>query len=212
MGPILCYFAHCFSAPAGEVMKNDRLTRRLFLQGSGAFASQSALRTALPAVFALAEVACSRREDTVEFAVLSNLEAIEFEAIAARILPTTDTPGAVEAGVIWFFDSAFDALMKDSLAAARDGLDNLQSSLGGKQFSALDVAAQDQALQAIEDSPFFDLMRNMTIYGFFGMSQYGGNRDNVGWQLLGVEVPLHTWQPPFGYYDAEYRQEANNGE
>jgi gluconate 2-dehydrogenase gamma chain len=193
-------------------MKGNRLTRRLFLQGSGAFASQSALRTALPGVFALAEVACSRREETRKFAVLTDREAIEFEAIAARILPTTDTPGAVEAGVIWFFDSAFDALMKDDLGAARQGLDDLQSSLGGQQFSALDDTAQDRALEAIEDGQFFDLMRNMTIYGFFGMSQYGGNRDNLGWQLLGVDDPVHTWQPPFGFYDAEYMLEENNGE
>lgn len=194
------------------MMIGDRLTRRLFLTGSGAFASRSALRTALPGVFALAEVACSKRDEPREFAILTHSESIEFEAIAARILPTTDTPGAVEAGVIWFFDSAFESLLKNELGAARKGLGELQSSLEGNRFSTLDEAAQDRALARLQDSEFFDLMRNMTIYGFFGMSHYGGNRDNVGWRLLGVDDPLHTWQPPFGYYDADYILADSNGE
>jgi hypothetical protein len=44
----------------------------------------------------------------------------------------------------------------------------------------------------------------MTIAGFFGMSSYGGNRDNLGWKLLGLDGEHHAWQSPFGYYDAEY--------
>ena len=193
-------------------MNGDRPTRRLFLQGSGALAGRSVLRLALPGVIALAEAACSKRDESRNFAILTVSESIEFEAIASRILPTTDTPGAVEAGVIWFMDTAFESLMKNDLGAARKGLDNLQVSLDGGRFSGLEADAQDRALARIEDSEFFVLMRNMTIYGFFGMSHYGGNRDNIGWRLLGVDEPIHTWQSPFGFYDAEYMQAENSGE
>lgn len=193
-------------------MRNDQVTRRLFVKGASALAGNSALRAAMPGVFALAEAACTAREQATGFTTLSDAEAAEFEAIAARILPATDSPGAVEAGVIWFMDNAFATLMQDQLGAARQGLDELQATLGGKLFSTLDDATQDRHLADIEGTQFFALLRNMTIYGYFGMSRYGGNRDNVGWRLLGVADPRHTWQPPFGYYDAEYMRGEQNGE
>ena len=42
----------------------------------------------------------------------------------------------------------------------------------------------------------------MTIYGFFAMSDHGGNADHLSWALIGFEGH-GAWQPPFGYYDAE---------
>ena len=32
----------------------------------------------------------------------------------------------------------------------------------------------------------------MTIFGFFAMSRYGGNRDEIGWKLLGFEPSRHV--------------------
>ena len=37
----------------------------------------------------------------------------------------------------------------------------------------------------------------------FSLPEYGGNRDGVGWKLLGFE-DQHVFQPPFGYYDRDY--------
>ncbi len=193
-------------------MNQDQLTRRLFLQGSGSLAGSTMVRAALPGVFALAQAACTARDEGMSFVVLSDAEATAFGAIAARIIPTTDTPGAREAGVVHFMDKAFASFMKQDLESARLGLDELHSKLDGKPFSDLTEDEQDQHLTDIEDTPFFILMRTMTIYGFFGMQRYGGNIANVGRKTVGVQEPLHTWQPPFGYYDAEYMQGAQNGE
>ena len=63
-----------------------------------------------------------------------------------------------------------------------------------------------------EQSPFFQGARFLTIFGVFGMSSYGGNRDDIGWKLLGMDGPPHAWSYPFGYYDAEYMEEQKNGE
>jgi hypothetical protein len=41
----------------------------------------------------------------------------------------------------------------------------------------------------------------------FSNPSYGGNRDEVGWKLIGFEAP-HPWQPPFGYYDADYAEKG----
>ena len=49
---------------------------------------------------------------------------------------------------------------------------------------------------------FFELLRTHTLYGFVGNPSYGGNRDRVGWKLIGFEDRM-AYQPPFGYYDGE---------
>jgi gluconate 2-dehydrogenase gamma chain len=187
-------------------MSVENLTRRLFLQGS---AGAALMRTGTAGLLAIAESACTARDEASAFETLSAAEAREFEAIAARILPTTDTPGAREAGVIWFMDKAFGSFGAEFYAEAQKGLAEFQSAIaanfpGAKTFSDLDEADQDRHLQAEQDSEFFELMRTVTILGFFSMSKYGGNRDNIGWNLLGLPAGHAAWQPPFGHYDAEY--------
>ena len=58
----------------------------------------------------------------------------------------------------------------------------------------------------------FNLMWAMTIFGFFSMEKYGGNRDQVGWELIGFEGGHGPWQYPFGYYDAQVHGETHDGE
>jgi gluconate 2-dehydrogenase gamma chain len=195
-------------------MNVDQVTRRLFLQ-SGAGAAFA--RTGLTGLIAIAESACTARDESAAFTTLSAADAREFEAIAARIIPATDTPGAREAGVVWFMDKAFGTVDADYFGDAKDGLAAFQTSIasaftGAQKFSDLDESDQDQYLQSTEDSKFFGMMRFMTIMGFFAMSKYGGNRDDVGWKLLGLDAQHHGWQSPFGYYDAEYMKDAQNGE
>jgi gluconate 2-dehydrogenase gamma chain len=43
------------------------------------------------------------------------------------------------------------------------------------------------------------------MYGFLGNPSYGGNRDRIGWKLIGFEDRM-AYQPPFGYYDAQERK------
>lgn len=195
-------------------MSIDQLTRRLFLQSS---ASTAFARAGLAGLIAIAQSACTSRDESAAFSKLTQADAREFEAIAARILPTSDTPGAREAGVIWFMDKAFDSFDADYFGFAKDGLADFQVSIAGafagaQKFSDLDESDQDQYLQSQEKSEFFGLMHFMTVMGFFAMSKYGGNRDDVGWKLLGLDAHHQGWQPPFGYYDAEYVKDAQNGE
>lgn len=195
-------------------MSIDHLTRRLFLQSG---ASTAFARAGLAGLVAVAESACTSRDESAAFTTLTPELAREFEAIASRILPTTDTPGAIEAGVIWFMDKAFGSFDADYFGDAKNGLAAFQESIasafpGARKFSDLDEADQDRHLASQEDSAFFSHMRFLTIMGFFAMSKYGGNRGDVGWKLVGVDAQNHGWQPPFGFYDAEFRKEASHGE
>jgi hypothetical protein len=41
------------------------------------------------------------------------------------------------------------------------------------------------------------------VAGVFSDPSYGGNRDHAGFTLIGMEHAA-AYQPPFGWYDAEY--------
>jgi hypothetical protein len=190
-------------------MSSDALTRRMFLQGSGTLTGSIMMRAGVPAFIAVSQAACTAKEEAAAFENITNAEAREIIAIAARILPTTDTPGATEAGAVYFFDKAFGTFFAELAGPARGMLAGLQSGVssgypGAELFSDLDSADQDEYLQSVEQTPFFQGARFMTLAGVFGMSMYGGNRDNVGWKLVGMDGPPHAWLPPFGYYDTEY--------
>ena len=74
--------------------------------------------------------------------------------------------------------------------------------LPARPFASLTAAQQDDLLREIEKTPFFQAVWFDTIVGTFGLPTWGGNRDYAGWHLLGFEHQP-SYQPPFGYYDAD---------
>jgi gluconate 2-dehydrogenase gamma chain len=189
-------------------MNPASISRRVFLRQSSGVAGAAWLKAVVPSMAAIAQAACTAKEEQQPFTILEPAESREFAAIAARIIPTTDTPGASEAGVIYFLDQSFGTFNAPMLPMLRGGLAELQSGISdGKLFSALDENAQDALLEAQQQTPFFQVLRIMTFAGYFGLSEYGGNKDGVGWKLLGMNPTAHAHTAPFGYYDAEYRKE-----
>lgn len=198
------------------MLSKKSISRRGFLKTSGTISGVSLLKIGAPALTAIAQAACSAKHEAAPFAVLGADEAADIAAIAARILPTTDTPGANEAGVIYFFDRALAAEMKHALAPLREGLASLNASVSRghpdtTRFAAVADGAQDALLKDIENGDFFNLTWALTMFGFFGMSQHGGNKDNIAWDLIGFEGNHGAWEYPFGHYDAEYAKEKANG-
>ena len=196
-------------------MKSETLSRRHFMQGSGILASSSLLRLSVPAILAAAQTACSARDEGATFVTLTASEAVELEAIAARILPTTDTPGAREAGVIYFMDNVLGEKFSEMLSGVRSSLADFQEGIadrfeGTLKFSDLSEADQDVWIGVNETTQFFSVARTLTLWGFFAMSSYGGNKDNIAWDL--IDFNGHgAYLPPFGHYDAEYMEEQRNG-
>ena len=169
--------------------------RREFIKLAGSIWGSTLLASQIPSI----ALAASQARDQGNFRTLSPSEAVELEAVAARIIPTTDTPGAREAGAIWFIDQALAGAMAGVRPVVTEGLDNLQAD-ANKPFSTLDETAQDELLTRYETSDFFGHIRFLTLAGTFAMPVHGGNRDYLGWQLLGFDH-RHAWTPPFGYYD-----------
>lgn len=191
---------------------NDGLSRRGFLQGTGAAALA---RLTWPAALAAAQIACTAREEAAPFTTLTQAEAREIDAFSARILPTTATPGAREAGVVYFFDTVLGGPMANMLDGIRGTMQMFQAGIaerfpGAETFSDLSEADQDTWISENENSPFFNMGRVLTIMGFFAMSKYGGNKDSVSWDLIGYD-PHASGPPPYGFYDAQYAEEQGNG-
>jgi gluconate 2-dehydrogenase gamma chain len=166
-------------------------------------------------IAALADIAAAQQHahDAVQssapppFLALDPADAAEIDAITSQIVPSTDGPGAHEAGVVYFIDralSTFDAHLRD---AYRMGIADIQRKRqemfpASAGVSALSSDQQIQLIHAIEATDFFELLRMHTMYGFLGNPSYGGNRDRIGWKLIGFDDRM-AYQPPFGYYDAQ---------
>jgi len=142
--------------------------------------------------------------------------AVEIEAIAAQIIPSTGGPGAREAGVIYFIDRALSTFALDDREAYRTGMAELQQKrkeLFPKSTTIASLTGQQQMtlIRTIETSSFFELLRTHTVLGFLGNPSYGGNREKAGWHQIGFEDRM-AFEPPFGYYDAEASRGPAGGE
>jgi len=140
------------------------------------------------------------------FQTLDPATAAELDAITSQIIPSTDGLGAHEAGIIYFIDRALSTFDADLREAYRTGMADVQKKRqglfpGSTSIAALTSDQQIQLIKSIEATEFFELIRTHTLYGFLGNPSYGGNRDRVGWKLIGFEDRM-AFQPPFGYYDA----------
>ena len=191
--------------------KNDTVSRRRFLKSTGAVTGASLLRIGAPTLTALTQAACTARDEATSFVTLGVEEAADFAAIAARIIPTTDTPGATEAGVIYFWDNVLGGTRQHLLADVRSFRDDVNAGLD-KPFAELGEADQDATLRLMEQDMRFETCRELTIFGFFAMEKHGGNKEHVSWDLIGFDGHHGAWAPPFGHYDAEYGTENTDGE
>jgi gluconate 2-dehydrogenase subunit 3-like protein len=203
----------------------ENLSRRDFLSRGGAAVSAVWLSAHWPAIVAASEHAhqAAKSSSPPKFQFFTPEEAAEIDAISARIIPSDETPGAREAGVVYFIDRALATFAVDDQKTYREGLPGLQLRVRElfpalEKFSAATLEQQDQILHSLDDqtdsarrhsrssgasSSFFQAVRVHTIVGFLVDPDSGGNRDGVGWKVIGRE-PEHMFQPPFGYYDKDY--------
>ena len=131
------------------------------------------------------------------------------EAIAGRIFPTTDTPGAVEAGALNYIDRALAGAYRHLLPQYRRGLRALERHAKAKfraSFLNLSASQQDAVLDELEageikglrnGEDFFELLRSHVLEGVFGEPSYGGNRDLIGWRLVGFPGQQFGYPDPY---------------
>jgi gluconate 2-dehydrogenase gamma chain len=174
----------------------DQISRRELLVGGVVYGSSLWLLLELPRPLAARAAATSSRP-----LVLTEGSWKTVEAITARIIPTDDQPGAVEAGCTNFIDKALaheDAALKPLYKDGIAGIDAVSRERFQKPFVALSAEEQDEVLAALESgradgwsakghppAKFFEAVRAHTIIAFLADPKYGGNRGYAGWTTVG---------------------------
>jgi len=167
----------------------QRWSRRAVLRGGAVVGAVTALP---PRVLAQAEA-------QAPYATLTPAEAATLEAIVSRLIPADSTgPGALEAGAARYIDAALGtalSALRPAYASGLAALDAYARATAGAAFAALPSERQDAVLTDVEQNRatgfavpsgvFFDLVLGHTLEGTFGDPSYGGNRDFIGWELLG---------------------------
>jgi gluconate 2-dehydrogenase gamma chain len=139
---------------------------------------------------------------------LTRAQADVIDALTSRIIPAVDgKPGAHDAGVLYFVDRALATFNAGLNMLYCEGIADVnrratRRAPAANDFAALPPAEQDEVIREIEQTPFFQSLRFDTVVGTFALPSWGGNREYVGWHLLGFEHQPR-FQAPFGYYDAD---------
>ena len=208
----------------------NEFDRRQFLSRSLSALGATFTVAHWPAVLAAAEHAhkAAASPDSLKFEFFTPAEAKEVEALSSCIIPSDGTPGAREAGVVYFIDRALVTFSSDDQKTYREGLPGIQTRLkelfpAATLFSAATAEQQQAVLESLDEAganaparrrpfragsgapPLFEVLRGHTIAGFLidPESDRHGNRGGVGWTVIG-RMPDHGFQPPFGYYDKDY--------
>jgi gluconate 2-dehydrogenase gamma chain len=146
---------------------------------------------------------------------LTPSETRTLAAIADRIFPKTDTPGAVEIGVLNYIDIALTGDYAALAPLYRQGLravNRLAQAKFAKRFPDLNEEQKDAVLTEFETgsvrgfkkaAEFFETVRYHVLEGVFCEPQYGGNKGMIGWRLVGFPGQQ------FGYDDAYINRRVN---
>ncbi|TMC05165.1 MAG: gluconate 2-dehydrogenase subunit 3 family protein [Chloroflexi bacterium] len=144
---------------------------------------------------------------------LNDREARMIDALCARIVPGDDAdPGALQADATCYIDRTLAGHHRDLQPLYRAGLGALEErsrSRFGAGFLQLDAGRRDALLAELdaraggdeEDVParFFAHLCEHVLQGLLCDPAYGGNRDKVGWRLIGY--PGAQW----GYSEEQMR-------
>jgi gluconate 2-dehydrogenase gamma chain len=141
-------------------------------------------------------------------------EAQVVQAASARIFPSDESgPGATEAGVVIYIDRQLASPYgRDARRYTKgpwvesvpehgyQGKDTPQQTyragipLLGADFAGVSAEQQDQRLEKIEETHFFQLLRLHTLEGMFCDPLHGGNMGMVGWKLIGFPGPRMNYR------------------
>ncbi|MDP3916011.1 MAG: gluconate 2-dehydrogenase subunit 3 family protein [Bacteroidota bacterium] len=127
-------------------------------------------------------------------------------AFCEQIIPKDESPGATDAGVIYYIDRQLSGVFHYDQETYRSGIRNLQTWCNlkyGKTFEAIVPEDQIKILKMLQSNElnesewpgskpadFFNLVRAHTMQGFYGSPIHGGNKDYMSFEMLRIDFPL----------------------
>ena len=174
------------------------MDRRELIRALGLGAATTALAGIDPErLFALGRRAHTRAK-VAEWRLFSSHQGEIATTVADLIIPTTDTPGAREAGVGPFMDfmveQTFEAEELDRFLAGLDEIDGRSLRIVGATFLEATEAqrnailagmdAEAEALRSSDDAPphFFHTIKELTLFGYY-TSEVGMTQE-LGWRMI----------------------------
>lgn len=210
-------------------------TRRKFLSQSAGALGLLFLDSLTPQLIAQAtqHARAAASAGTHTFKFLTQQEAADLDAFAAQIIPSSDgTPGAREAGAVYFADYVLSTINSEQQPDFRSALKELHLAAAkvqpGAPFASLPIEKQLAVMKAMDKQPdsgdanssvaaetgagnkaaeAFSGLRTVVLMGTFCDPSLQGNRLKIGWNLIGFNDQAY-WAPPFGYYDAHAEDKA----
>ncbi len=134
--------------------------------------------------------------------VFGSREWRTIEAIASRILPSDDGPGAREAGVVGFIDRqlatgplsglgpVLNELAKRIELYARKVHGRSYADLGAEEQDAMVAKLRTADLSlSLPERQLYEVLHTLTLEGFLSDPSHGGNVDQIGWQYVRFAEP-----------------------
>lgn len=193
---------------------SGHLSRRSFIQRLSFFGGGVVLLGSTACKRSSQEEAKPREAPVVGDSPHGTFSGLEFATVAAaceRILPRDEDPGAQDANVPAYIDRSLQTpelkQMKEDFLQGLGALERRSRSMFKKGFAEASPAQQEELLTLFKDSDkgtgeahFYELLLVLTLEGFLGDPSYGGNKDRVGWRLVGFDmVGTVAMAPPEGY-------------
>ncbi len=154
---------------------------------------------------------------TTAHQTFTNEEFAVVAAAAERILPRDEDPGAKDANVPLYIDKMLQSpdltRMREDFLSGTAALDRRAKRMFKVGFASATPAQQDELLMIFKESrsdsgeaKYYESLVVLTLEGFLGDPSYGGNKDRVGWALVG----FGTSEPPDGY-NGQHHLHAHDG-
>lgn len=124
-----------------------------------------------------------------QFLPLSRLQVLSWKV---RILGASAVP---EVAANPLATSSIEVDFRNRYRSGLAALEQMSQSTYGSGFAQLAPAQQSALLQKSPDQTFVTLLTYHTVEGMLSVPEYGGNRDRLGWQLIGFDGDSQ----PLGY-------------
>jgi len=127
-------------------------------------------------------------------------------AFCEQIIPKDESPGATDAGVIYYIDRQLAGVFHYDQDTYRTGIKYLQaycSKTASSTFELLVPLEQQKIMKLMESNQiketewpqgkpaeFFNLVLSHTMQGFYGSPIHGGNKDYMSFEMLRIDYPL----------------------
>ena len=120
-------------------------------------------------------------------------------AAVDRVLPKDEDPGALDANVPEYIDRILQTpqleQMRGNFVPGLAALNRRADRMFKVPFASATPAQQDELLTIFKNSPeksgearWYEILVVLTLEGFLGDPSYGGNKDLVGWKMIGFEL------------------------